>query len=144
MYRSMETIKQDLQLEAPDVADYLKLYSCENSTILLADWSGVLYPDRARSGCTTILDILSKQPFSRILNNNTKVTGHYPGALDWTGRVWFPEMFRLGVRYFAWVYSPAFYTQISTDEVIKMSSKVTIETFYEIADAREWLLSKPN
>ena len=135
-------LKLDEQIDALKVSDFLKLYSCDNNNILFSDWSGVLDAARARLGCTTILDTLKGQSFSKILNNNIKVTGHYPGAIEWVGKVWFPEMHALGIRYFAWVYSPAFYTQIGTDEVIKLSSKVEIETFYELGQASQWLLSR--
>ena len=139
----MEILKMKVQLDAPQVADFLKLYSCEDDTILLTDWSGVLDADRARKGCTAILDTLRSNPHTKVLNNNSTVTGHYPGAVEWVGKVWFPGMFELGIRYFAWVYSPAFYTQISTDEIIKLSSKVEIQTFYQVSDAHDWLISLP-
>ncbi|WP_354353863.1 hypothetical protein [Pontibacter aydingkolensis] len=108
---------------------------------LLADWSGVLDATSARTGCTAVLDSLKKYPNSKVLNNNSKVTGHYPGAIDWVGNVWFPSMYTLGVRWFAWVYSPEFYTQLGTDQIIRLSSKVTIETFYDMASAQQWLSS---
>ena len=140
----MEQIKLAEQLPAPQVKDFLKLYRCEEDNVLLADWSGVLDAGRARLGCTTILDTLGEHPFPKILNNNTKVTGHYPGAIEWVGKVWFPEMHALGVRYFAWVYSRDFYTQIGTDEIVRFSSEVEIQTFYDIAQAWVWLQSKQN
>ena len=138
----IEQLKLDNQLDAPQVSDFLKLYSCDNQSILYADWSGVLDAGRARLGCTTILDVLKPHSFTKVLNNNSKVTGHYPGAIEWVGKVWFPEMYDLGIRHFAWVYSPAFYTQIGTDEVVRLSSKVEIQTFYELSQACQWLLSK--
>ena len=139
----MEELNAIEKTDVPQVGDFLKLYHCENNTILVADWAGLLTADKARSGCTTILDVLRQEPYTKILNNNTKVTGHYPGAVNWVGSVWFPTMYELGVRYFAWVYSPAIYTQISTDEIIKLSSKVEIQTFYETGLALQWLVSNP-
>jgi hypothetical protein len=142
--KARDLLKVEEQLPAPEVEDFLKLYSCKGNEALLADWSDILYAHRARAGCNTILDTLREHKFSKILNNNIKVTGHYPGAIDWVGKVWFPSLYELGIRYFAWVYSPAFYTQISTDEVVKLSSMVEIQTFYDIEDACQWLLSKPS
>ncbi|NDK54402.1 hypothetical protein [Pontibacter fetidus] len=139
-----DLLKVEEQLPAPEVEDFLKLYRCKSNDVLLADWSGILYADRARAGCTAILDTLRAHPFPKILNNNIKVTGHYPGAIEWVGKVWFPGMYALGTRHFAWVYSPAFYTQISTDEIVKLSSKVEIQTFYDIEDACQWLLATPS
>lgn len=141
--KATDILNVEEELQAPEVEDFLKLYSCKENEVLLADWSGILYADRARLGCTTILEMLKEQSFPKILNNNINVTGHYPGAIDWVGKVWFPSMYEFGVRYFAWVYSPAFYTQISTDEIVKLSSKVEIQTFYDIDDACQWLLTKP-
>lgn len=140
----MDQIWRHEHIPTPDTADFLKIYRCKHSEIMHADWSGVLDASKARTGCTTILDVLKENSFSKILNNNSKVTGHYPGAIDWVGKVWFPEMFKLGIRYFGWVYSPAFYTQIGTDEVISLSSKVEIQTFYDVVQAWEWLLEKPD
>ncbi|NEM98770.1 hypothetical protein [Pontibacter burrus] len=140
----MEHILQHEHLSTPATADFLKLYRCSNEQILFADWSGVLDAGRARLGCTTILDTLKEHKFSKILNNNTRVTGHYPGAIEWVGKVWFPEMNALGIRYFAWVYSPAFYTQIGIDEIISLSSKVEIQTFYDVLEAWQWLMDKPD
>ncbi|MEJ8756522.1 hypothetical protein WG947_05915 [Pontibacter sp. H259] len=140
----METLILEDKITVAEVGNFLKLYRCEGGTILIADWSGILYPDSARLGCTTILEVLEKQPCAKILNNNSKVTGHYPGATEWVGKVWFPSMYELGVRYFAWVYSPEIYTQIGTDTIVKLSSKVEIQTFYEVVHAWQWLQTKTN
>ncbi|MEJ8802298.1 hypothetical protein [Pontibacter sp. H249] len=120
-------------------SDFLTITAQPDGDYLLADWSGVLDATKARMGCTTVLEILKTNPHSKILNNNTRVTGHYPGAIDWVGTVWFPMMSSLGVKWFAWVYSPEFYTQLGTDEVIRLSSQVKICTFYDIEDAKQWL-----
>ncbi|HEY4651481.1 MAG TPA: hypothetical protein VIG72_08700 [Pontibacter sp.] len=138
----MERIWHYEQLPAPKVDDYLKLYRCQYGNVLFAEWTGVLDADKARNGCTAVLETLKTHSFPKILNNNTSVTGHYPGAIEWVGKVWFPGMHALGVRYFAWVYSHEFYTQIGTDEIVKLSSKVEIQTFFEVVHAWQWLLEK--
>ena len=120
-------------------SDFLVTYANIADNYLLADWSGVLNASLARKGCLAVLDSLEKYPFSKVLNNNSKVTGHYPGAIDWVGKVWFPSMHDLGVKWFAWIYSPEFYTQVSTDVIINLSSRVTIQTFYHMTDALIWL-----
>ncbi|MFD2244855.1 hypothetical protein [Pontibacter ruber] len=125
-------------------SEYLTIKWHEEKGYLLADWSGILDANRARAGCTQVLQCLNQQPASKILNNNTKVTGHYPGAIDWVGRVWFPSMHSLGVKYFAWVYSPDFYTQLNIDEIVRLSSKVKIQTFYDLESAELWLLHLEN
>ncbi|MBC5991678.1 hypothetical protein [Pontibacter cellulosilyticus] len=122
--------------------DFLTVSLEIDEEYLYADWSGVIDAARAKAGCNAILDCLRNHSNAKILNNNSKVTGHYPGAIDWVGNVWFPEMYKLGVRWFAWVYSPEFYTQLGTDQIISLSSQVTIETFYDIDSALQWLVNK--
>ncbi|WP_439882962.1 hypothetical protein ACSX1A_07290 [Pontibacter sp. MBLB2868] len=136
-------LEKDAAYEKVFVSDYLTTYAHSKDRYLLADWKGVLDATTAKNGCLAVLDSLKKYPFEKVLNNNTNVTGHYPGAIDWVGKVWFPSMHDLGVRWFAWVYSPDFYTQIGTDVIINLSSRVTIETFYSILDAYIWLNQKP-
>lgn len=131
-------------IHIPETKDFLNIYRCKYDKVLHADWFGILDATRARLGCTAILKVLQDRPYAKILNNNSRVTGHYPGAIEWVGKVWFPEMYALGVRYFGWIYSPAFYTQLGTDEVISLSSKVEIQTFYDIIQAWQWISDKPD
>lgn len=123
--------------------EFLKVSVGEDNAYLFADWSGILDATKARTGCLAVLNCLKVHPTTKILNNNSKVTGHYPGAIEWVGSVWFPSMYKLGVRWFAWVYSPEFYTQLGTDQIISLSSLVTIETFYDLDSARHWLSGFP-
>ncbi len=124
--------------------DYLNIRYCKEPSFLISEWSGVLDAARAKEGCMLVLEHVKKHPTARLLNNNQQVTGHYPGAIDWAGKIWISSLYDAGLRYFAWVYSPEFYTQVGTDEIISMSSKVTINTFFDIVTAMDWLLSQPD
>ncbi|WP_299821962.1 hypothetical protein [uncultured Pontibacter sp.] len=135
----MDDLKLTESVKAVFTSEYLSVYVIPEEKQLYADWSGVLDAAKARAGCTAVLKCLQEYPCSKVLNNNSKVTGHYPGALDWVGTVWFPSMFALGVKWFAWVYSSDFYTQINTDHVIRLSSQVQIETFYDLDAAQQWI-----
>lgn len=134
--------EKDTAYEIVYESSYLTTYANSHDNYLLADWSGVLDASIARKGCLAVLESLKKHPLPKVLNNNSKVTGHYPGAIDWVGKVWFPSMHELGVKWFAWIYSPEFYTQVSTDVIVNLSSRVNIQTFYHITDAQIWLNSQ--
>ncbi|MFD2515708.1 hypothetical protein ACFSRY_17680 [Pontibacter locisalis] len=119
----MFTPEKDTAYECIYRSEFLNIFTNSRDNLILTDWSGVIDASKARSGCMALLESLKKHPYQKVLNNNSKVTGHYPGAIDWVGKVWFPSMYELSVRWFAWVYSPEFYTQISTDVIINLSSR---------------------
>jgi len=109
---------------------------------MIAEWSGFLSAAVAKIECIRMLECLQEHPVTKVLNCNKKVTGHYAGAIDWVGKVWFSELQKAGLKYFAWVYSPEFYTQVGTDEVISFNDSVSVETFYSFENAYQWLLTK--
>ena len=117
----------------------LVIYKPDENGIMLADWSGFLKAARIKEDCLAILDSLEHYPSVKILNSNQKVPGHYAGAVDWLGKVWFPQIYERGTRFFAWVYSSEFYSQMATDQVINDISDVKVRTFYRLDDAYLWL-----
>lgn len=130
------------ELKAVYKNDNLVIYEPDQNGIMLSQWSGFLTASIARTGCLALLDALDLHPCTKVLNCNQKVTGHHAGAIEWVGKVWFPGMYSRGVRYFAWVYSPEFYAQIGTDEVISFNTDVIVDTFYSMDSAYQWLAEK--
>lgn len=119
----------------------LVIYKPDENGIMVSEWSGFLTAAFAKEGCTAILRCLQEFPAAKLLNCNLNVTGHYAGAIDWLGKVWFSELNNIGLKYCAWVYSPEFYTQIGTDEAISYTEKIAIKTFISFEDAYLWLQS---
>lgn len=122
--------------------DFLEVVYCPRNLWLEAHWSKLLDAGRAKKGCLGILECLKERPTDKLLNYNNRVTGHYPGAIDWITKEWFPQLFHLGIRHFAWVYSPEFYTQVCTDAIIMPQKQIEVQGFYDEEDAQEWLSSR--
>lgn len=117
---------------------YLEVTICAEKQLLTADWSGVLDSGKGHEGCEEILSFVRTYPVKKILNNNSKVTGH-SGNSDWLGVVWLPGLSDAGVMRFAWVYSPSLFTQLSIDKAISLYNDMEIRTFFSVQEALDWL-----
>ncbi|MDO6391481.1 hypothetical protein Q4E40_15185 [Pontibacter sp. BT731] len=85
-----------------------------------------------------ILDYVNEYKITKILNDNSKVTGH-SGDTKWMNKVWIPGLREAGVQYFAWVYSYEFFTQMEIDKTVDNSTGIAMRTFFLPEDARQWL-----
>lgn len=108
--------------------------------ILLTEWRGWLTTSIGKSGCLQILDQVVKYGTTKVLNNNSKVTGH-SGDTGWLSDVWLPALREAGVTHFAWVYSRNFFTQLEIDNAVDKSSGIAMRTFFLAEDACQWLLA---
>ena len=110
-------------------------------SILIVDWKGYQSVSSVQQGCERMLYMMSKHDAHRILNDNTKVLGIWIGAAEWLADNWFPRMAKSGMQRFAWVYSPARFSQFSTDGTLALldSEDYGIQTFHNRADALAWL-----
>lgn len=120
--------------------------SCdEENHWLVADWKGYQTVESIRFGCEEILKFLIQYKLTKVLNNNSLVTGIWSGASAWVGNEWFPRMIQAGLKKFAWVYSKSALSRLSTDESLKnLENKSATKTFFEISDAIEWLKKDDN
>jgi hypothetical protein len=137
----------DQKIEPNKISDYTNVFESENLVIyinesqeyLFIDWIGYLDSTIVEHGCQVILEVLKQHPHTIILNSNLKILGNYPTASKWVDKMWFPQLFDLGVRSFAWVYAPDFFQQLIIDKIVSDSTKVNVETFFSITDAKIWL-----
>jgi signal transduction histidine kinase len=109
------------------------------------DWTG--YQDMAsvQRGCLLMLDYLSKHRCDRVVNNNTHVQGNWSEAVDWVGNTWFPMMEQAGLRYFAHIFSPSTFSQLSARKSIDiMAGIVTTQYFTDYALAVKWVDQFPH
>jgi hypothetical protein len=126
--------KQNIILQT----DYLQMAFDSENQMLLTEWSGWLNSEKGKSGCAHILDKVKELRVIKILNDNSKVTGS-SGDTEWLGRVWLPSLKAAGLQYFAWVYSPEFFTQLQIDSAVDRSSGLAVKTFFSRDEARQWL-----
>lgn len=116
----------------------------EAERCLYVNWIGFQLVDSVKNGCEKMLDFVRQYHCSKVLNDNTNVRGIWAGAAEWGATDWFPRMKEAGVKYFAWVYSPSFYSKMSTDVTIENASEELlannfIRTFFDYKEAQQWL-----
>jgi PAS domain S-box-containing protein len=117
-------------------------YNQEHSRID-ADWTGFQNLESIQKGCLRILDMLGENNAHKVLNNNIHVLGNWSEAADWSNTEWFPAMEKAGLQYFAWIYSPSVFSQLSAKKSVDtLTGKVVFQFFNDAALATEWIDSK--
>ncbi|MBX0334694.1 hypothetical protein K3G39_15750 [Pontibacter sp. HSC-14F20] len=119
-------------------SDYLDIKVNLKDKMLVSIWQGWLDTAKGHSGCVKILNYVNEYKITKILNDNSKVTGH-SGDTKWMIEVWIPSLREAGVNYFAWVYSHEFFTQLEIDNTVDQSTGISMRTFFLQEDARQWL-----
>lgn len=106
---------------------------------LHCNWIGFQNKESIMSTGAIILDLLKKKGTSKVLNDNTHVTGPWQEAAEWTSTVWFPSMIAAGLRHFAWIFSPNIFAELSAKKA--MPANDIVKSFNGVAEARQWLTS---
>jgi PAS domain S-box-containing protein len=107
------------------------------------DWTGFQDMDSVKYGCMLMLDYLKNNNCDRIVNDNTHVMGNWSDAVEWVGNEWFPMMEQAGLKYFAHIFSPSTFSQLSAKKSIDiMAGIITTQYFTEVALAEEWINSR--
>jgi hypothetical protein len=125
----------------------LLLYTSDNIDIfheqadgwLYADWKGYQSVDMVKAGCEQMLRQLNTLKLSRVLNDNTHVSGIWVGAAAWVAGDWFPRMQQAGLRHFAWVRSPSRLSHISTTTALEQAPPGAAVLFDDLSSAAAWL-----
>ncbi|AIZ63970.1 hypothetical protein PK28_10225 [Hymenobacter sp. DG25B] len=74
---------------------------------LYLDWQGNLTDEEVMHGALKLLELLRQERCTKVLNDNTHLTGLWAEAARWGGEVFFPQLHEAGCHYFAWVHSPS-------------------------------------
>lgn len=106
------------------------------------DWTGFQDLKTVQHGCLKMLEMLNRHQVSKVINDNSHVLGTWSDASDWVGEVWFPMMEKAGLKQFAWIYSPAAFSQLSAQKAADVAYGTVLTRFFtDIAVAREWITS---
>lgn len=121
--------------------NFIEISYDPKSEILYANWKGYQSVASVRTGCETMLQLLSEKKLRRVLNDNTNVLGIWRSAAEWVAVDWFPRLKSAGMEAFAWVYSSSRLSQISTDDTLAMVDAATygIKLFHDKSEAQAWL-----
>jgi hypothetical protein len=107
---------------------------------LYLDWHGALDDDSVMAGALKLLELLKQEKCSKVLNDNTHITGLWADAAKWGSDVFFPMLYEAGCRHFFWVYSPERFSQLSAQLAVEHTTAgITIMTFKSFDTASEWL-----
>ena len=106
---------------------------------LYTDWIGYQTVPDIERGCEQILRLIAAKSCDSILNDNRRVEGIWTAAAEWVGKVWFADLRRAGLKNFAWIYSPARFSQLSTDEALRHVPPGVVKTFDDYETAVTWL-----
>lgn len=118
--------------------------SCDLQNLILhVDWKGYQSLNTGTQGCERILALMVRHNVHDILNDNTHARGLWMEPAQWAAKDWFPRMKQAGMKRFAWVYSPAKFSQLSTDAALALmdTTALGVEVFQDKDTALAWLRS---
>ncbi len=137
--------KTESEIEETDGVSYyrnshIKIKFNKIKKYLEAEWTGFQNLETVQHGCMMMHKILKLNNCEKVLNDNTEVQGNWSEAVDWGGEVWFPMMENAGTKYFAWIYSPSTFSQLSAEKSINiMQGNILTQLFNDRQEAVEWL-----
>jgi two-component system CheB/CheR fusion protein len=121
-------------------SEALSIITNEQDKIVETDWKGFHNYDSVKAGTIKISEIVAVKRYAKLLNNNLNVLGNWSEAAEWVGTVGFPLIENAGIKYVAWIYSPATFSQLAAQKSINLvDGNIITKTFTTINEAREWL-----
>ena len=105
---------------------------------IYCNWIGYQNKQSIMSTGAIILDLLKQKRVSKVLNDNTLVTGPWRDAAEWTATVWFPAMINAGLKNFAWIFSKNLFSELSAK--MAMPESDVVKSFNGLEEARRWLI----
>jgi hypothetical protein len=108
-----------------------------SSKVIICNWIGFQNKENIMNSGAVILDLLKKKSASKVINDNTNVTGTWQDASDWTAKEWFPSMMKAGLKHFAWIFSPNIFAELSAKKAMPASD--VVKSFGTFKEANEWI-----
>lgn len=107
---------------------------------IYCNWIGFQNKEMIMTSGAVILELFKEKGYSKVLNDNTEVTGPWQEAAEWTSHVWFPLMIEAGLRHFAWIFSPNLFSELSARKAMPVSD--VVKSFNSYHDAYDWLIKQ--
>lgn len=104
------------------------------------NWKGYQNKESIMEIGEQLLEILKSKRCSKVLNDNTLVSGPWHEAAEWTVTSWFPRMEKAGLRSFAWIFSKDIFAVLSAQKA--MPSSEYVKSFDDKEKASQWLLER--
>ena len=142
----MLPIDRDSVLKSHNQTD--RYYNDEKVTIVYnasknrldVDWTGYQNLESVKHGCMQMLDMLKANKCYKVVNDNTNVSGTWSEASEWAGKEWLSLMEKAGLKYFAWIFSPSAFAQLSARKTVDVMNGAVIAQFFNNAqEAEDWI-----
>jgi hypothetical protein len=108
---------------------------------LYANWQNIQTMKSIQHGGELMIKYLKEFNCSKVLNDNRLLMGVWAFALDYTEKIWFPEMENAGLKHFAWIYSKDILANLTFEKFNVISESHKVRFFYSISSAEAWLRS---
>ncbi|TGE27334.1 SpoIIAA family protein [Hymenobacter metallicola] len=118
---------------------YLDVYYDYTNEWIYAEWRGEITFERAQEGGEVVLQLVQLEHATKLLNDNSQVTGMWLEAPEWRQMNVFPRLHTAGLSYVAWVYSPDLYSRFSVDRAISAVNQPVALPFEDMQMAKNWL-----
>jgi len=112
----------------------------ETTKILHCNWIGFQNKESIVKSGGDILSFMKKKGCTKVLNDNTLVTGPWQEAAEWTAKEWFPSMAAAGLKHFAWIFSTNIFSELSAKKAMPGSD--VVKSFNSAKEAKEWLIAQ--
>ncbi|MEM9829547.1 MAG: hypothetical protein AAF944_02865, partial [Bacteroidota bacterium] len=112
---------------------------------IYVEWIGYVNEvEASKTACRKIVDFIEQSGKSILLNDNRKQTGPWPPVEKWLGEVWIPAMKEAGLKMFAHLHSPSYFTELSAKNNLKdILGGIEFGHFKSEEEAKAWLTT-PN
>lgn len=136
----METLSKTKNMESLFKAKNIEISYDPANKYLYCNWLGFQNKESIVKSGGIILDLLKQKRVTKVLNDNSQVTGPWQDAADWTVKEWFPNMIKSGLKHFAWIFSPNIFSELSAKKA--MPGNEFVKSFNDYRDAQTWLISQ--
>jgi len=120
-------------------------YFDKETKVVVVNFQGVPSLDEFKVQAYKGLELLKESKSNKMLNDITKLEANSLENQDWVQNVWFPEVEKIGLRYFAFLVPENIFGQVSaeqTNEKAEEKGVIEIKYFEDKGEALRWLSEK--
>lgn len=119
---------------------YVTLTYEKENDLMFVDWSGYLNVELVKLGSEELLLMIKQYRASKVLVDNSKVSGPWQAANEWYQADWNPRAAKAGLTDMAVIMSENIFTQLSLQGFTKVTKGVySVCVFNGESQARKWL-----
>lgn len=123
---------------------FVRIEHWKEKNTTYANWMGAdLTVEEIKEGAMAILEQLTENQTSFVINDNREVTGVWDEVNDWIANEWMPRAIGAGMRKFAHILSNDLFAQLSAEFMEDNSKEIEgdfqLRTFGNLDEAEKWL-----